>query len=127
MTEIIRRQVPGQLAPISHYCHVVRADKLIWISGTVGVREDGSIPEDTVEQFRVAMDNLDICLREVGGEPRHIVKVNVYLTDVDDRARINPIRVDYFGPHVPASTLVEVSALVLPELKVEIEAQAVVD
>jgi enamine deaminase RidA (YjgF/YER057c/UK114 family) len=51
--------------------------------------------------------------------------VVVYLTDVDDRGKINPIRQRYFGAHRPASTLVEVSALVAPELKVEIEAQAV--
>jgi 2-iminobutanoate/2-iminopropanoate deaminase len=51
--------------------------------------------------------------------------VTVYLTDVADRQKINPIRQRYFGSHRPASTLVEVSALVLPQLKVEIEAQAV--
>lgn len=127
MPKIERFQIPGQLPPISHYCHVVKAGRQIWISGTVGVRKDGSIPDDAVEQFRVAMDNLDICLRRAGGEPRHIVKVNLYLTDIEDRARINPIRQEYFGPHLPASTLVEVSALALPALKVEIEAEAVLD
>jgi enamine deaminase RidA (YjgF/YER057c/UK114 family) len=50
----------------------------------------------------------------------------VFLTDIADRSRINPIRQSYFGDHRPASTLVEVSKLVLPELKVEIEAEAVV-
>ena len=55
------------------------------------------------------------------------MKVTVFLIDVDDRARINPARQRYFGEHRPASTLVEVSALVLPALKVEIEAQAVLD
>jgi enamine deaminase RidA (YjgF/YER057c/UK114 family) len=61
----------------------------------------------------------------VGAGAEHVVKVVVYLTDVTDRSKINPIRQRYFGPHKPASTLVEVSALVLPALKVEIEAQAV--
>jgi len=51
--------------------------------------------------------------------------VTVFLTDIDDRRRINPARQRYFGEHRPASTLVEVSALVLPKLQVEIEAQAV--
>ncbi|HEX9646427.1 MAG TPA: Rid family hydrolase, partial [Alphaproteobacteria bacterium] len=58
--------------------------------------------------------------------PEHVVKVTVFLTDVADRARINPLRQHYFGDHRPASTLVEISRLVLPELKVEIEAEAVV-
>ena len=118
--------VAGQHEPVSHYCHATRAGDRIWISGTVGIAEDGSIPDSTVDQFRLAMDNLDAVLRAAGGEPRHIVKVTVYLTDVADRARINPLRQDYFGDHRPASTLVEVSALVLPALKVEIEAEAVV-
>ena len=126
MADIERIIVPGQHEPVSHYCHAVRAGDRLWISGTVGLAADGTVPPDTVDQFRLAMDNLDAALRAAGGEVRHIVKVTVYLTDVNDRARINPIRQDYFGEHRPASTLVEVSALVLPELKVEIEAEAVI-
>jgi enamine deaminase RidA (YjgF/YER057c/UK114 family) len=118
---------PGQHEPVSHYCHATRAGDQIWISGSVGIAADGSIPEDTVEQFRIAIDNLDTVLRAAGGAPEHIVKVTVFLTDVDDRARINPIRQAYFGDHRPASTLIEVCALVIPELKVEIEAEAVVE
>ena len=111
---------------MSHYCHAVRAGDRIWISGTVGIAADGTIPADTVDQFKVAMGNLDTVLRAAGGAPRHIVKVCVYLTDIEDRARINPIRQEYFGDHRPASTLVEVSKLVVPELTVEIEAEAVI-
>ncbi len=124
--DIRRILVPGQMEPVSHYCHVVRARNHVWISGTVGVRADGTIPEDTPEQFRVALENLDAALRAAGGRPEHIVKVVVYLTDVTDRSRINPVRQEYFGAHRPASTLVEVSALVIPELRVEIEAEAFV-
>jgi enamine deaminase RidA (YjgF/YER057c/UK114 family) len=127
MPKIERFMVPGQHEPVSHYCHATRAGDRIWVSGSVGIAADGSIPEDTVEQFKIALDNLDTVLRAAGGAPEHIVKVTVFLTDVDDRARINPLRQAYFGDHRPASTLVEVSALVIAELKVEIEAEAVVD
>ena len=65
-------------------------------------------------------------MRAAGGAPRDIAKVTVFLTDIADRARINPLRQEWFGEHRPASTLVEVSALVLPELTVEIEAEAVI-
>jgi 2-iminobutanoate/2-iminopropanoate deaminase len=54
------------------------------------------------------------------------VKVNVYLTDINDRAKVNPARQRYFGDHRPASTLVGVTSLVLPGAKVEIEATAVI-
>ena len=56
-----------------------------------------------------------------------IVKVQIFLTDINDRPKINPLRQSYFGEHRPASTLVEVSALVAPTMKVEIEAEAVLD
>lgn len=127
MAKIERFMVPGQHEPVSHYCHATRAGDRIWISGTVGIAEDGSIPDDAVAQFEVAMRNLDTVLRAAGGTAHQIVKVVVYLTDINDRARINSIRQRYFGDARPASTLVEVSALVLPELKVEIEAEAVVE
>jgi enamine deaminase RidA (YjgF/YER057c/UK114 family) len=125
MPAIRRLLLDDQPEPVSHYCHVVRAGNLIWVSGTVGMAADGSIPNGVVAQFDLAIRNLDACLKAAGGGPEHVVKVTVFLTDVDDRKRINPARQRYFGEHRPASTLVEVSALVLPELLVEIEAQAV--
>jgi 2-iminobutanoate/2-iminopropanoate deaminase len=124
---IERHMVPGEPVPFSHYCHVVRAGNQIFLSGAVGIAADGSIPEGTVEQFRLAMRSLDNCLRHAGGLPQHVVKVNIYMTRIGERGQINPLRQDYFGEHRPASTLVEVSALVDPRLSVEIEAIAVVE
>lgn len=124
---IERHMVPGQGEPFSHYCHVVRADRQVWVSGAVGVAADGSVPQGTVEQFRLALANVDACLRHVGAGPQHVVKVTIFMTDVAERGAINPLRIDYFGPHRPASTLVEVSRLVDPRLTVEIEAIAYVD
>ena len=123
---IERFMVDGELEPVSHYCHSVRAGNLIWVSGVVGMRADGSIPDDTVAQFDIAMDALDACLRAAGGKPEHVGKVQVFLTDIAERTSINPRRIDYFGENRPASTLVEVSALVDPRMKVEIECQAAI-
>ena len=121
---IERYMVAGELAPVSHYCHVVKAGGFIWLSGMVGMKVDGTIPEGTVEQFQIALKTIDTCLRQAGGKPNQIVKVQVFMTDISERASINPIRIEYFGEHKPASTLVEVSALVDPRMKVEIEAVA---
>ena len=126
MTAIQRLLVDGQLAPVSHYCHVVLAGNTIWVSGAIGVAADGSIPADVGAQAELALASIDACLKAAGAGAEHVVKVNVYLTNVDDRAKINPARQRYFGGHRPASTLVGVTALVLPEAKVEIEATAVV-
>jgi len=124
---IERHMVPGQAKPVSHYCHVVRAERNVWVSGCVGMREDGSIPETTVEQFRVALASIDACLRHAGAKAAHVVKVTVFMTDISERPLINPLRIDYVGEHRPASTLVEVSKLVDPRLRVEIEAVAYID
>ncbi len=126
MTEIERFLLPDEMAPVSHYCHVTRAGDRVWVSGTVGVRSDGTIPEDTAEQFQVAIDTVDPSLKAAGAEARHVVKVTVLLTEISDSAAINPIRQAYFGEHRPASTLFEVSALVSTKMKVEIEVEAVV-
>lgn len=124
---IQRFMVPGLREPVSHYCHVVRAGNQIWVSGAVGARADGSIPESTLEQFDLALGAVDACLRHAGAGPQNVVKVNVYMTDIRERPAINPRRIAYFGEHRPASTLVEVSGLVDPRMKVEIEAVAVVE
>jgi reactive intermediate/imine deaminase len=126
VTAIQRLMVPGQLAPVSHYCHVVRAGNLIWVSGAIGVAADGSVPDDVGRQAELAVASIDACLTAAGAGAEHVVKVNVYLTDINDRGKINPARQRYFGAHRPASTLVGVTALVLPNAKVEIEATAVV-
>ena len=121
---IDRQLIAGLMEPVSHYCHVVRAGPHVWVSGVVGMDADGNVPEGTVAQFDVAMDAMDQCLRAAGAGPEHVVKVQLFLTDIGDRAAINPRRIAYFGEHRPASTLVEVSALVDPRLTVEIECQA---
>jgi 2-iminobutanoate/2-iminopropanoate deaminase len=126
MSEIQRLMVLGQLPPVSHYCHVVRAGNLIWVSGAIGVAADGSVPEDAGTQMELALASIDACLKAAGAGAANVVKVNVYLTDINDRAKVNPARQRYFGEHRPASTLVGVTALVLPGAKVEIEATAVV-
>jgi enamine deaminase RidA (YjgF/YER057c/UK114 family) len=121
---IERIMVPGIMAPVSHYCHVVRAGPHVWASGIVGMDGAGHVPESVVAQFDLAIDVMDQCLKAAGAGPEHVVKVQVFMTDIAERPAINPRRIAYFGEHRPASTLVEVSALVDPRLKVEIECQA---
>ena len=116
--------VPGIMEPVSHYCHVVRAGPHVWVSGIVGMDGEGHIPLETVEQFDLAIGVMDQCLKAAGASSEHVVKVQVFLTNIQDRASINPRRVSYFGDNRPVSTLVEISALVDPRLKVEIECQA---
>ena len=63
---IERIMVPGVMAPVSHYCHVVRAGQQVWVSGIVGMDEQGQVPKETVAQFDLAIDVMDRCLAAAG-------------------------------------------------------------
>jgi 2-iminobutanoate/2-iminopropanoate deaminase len=121
-------RVPGQAEPISHYTDAVRAGGLLFVSGCVSVDSEGKLVGggDVVAQTRQALENVGRVLEAAGVTFADVAKVTVYLTDVDDRPRINPVRREFFGETRPASTLVEVSRLAIPGAKVEIEAVAVV-
>jgi len=121
---IERIMLPGIMEPVSHYCHAVKAGPLVWVSGIVGMTADGKIPVETAAQFDIAIGVMDKCLKAAGAGPEHVTKVQVFMTDIKERPLINPRRIAYFGSNRPASTLVEVSALVDPRMKVEIECQA---
>ena len=117
-------RVPGLNEPISHYTDAVRFGDLLFISGIGPLAEDGSLvgPDDPAEQTRQIFRNMDKVLRAAGASPADVLKVTVYLTDIADRTRINPARREFFGAARPASTLVEVSKLAIPGMRVEIEA-----
>lgn len=103
MSDLGRREeirVPGMSEPISHFTHVVRAGRLVFVSGCVATDAAG---------------------RTVGGSD----VVAQARQNVADREKVNIARKEYFGPHRPASTLVEISRLVREDLLVEIEAIAV--
>jgi enamine deaminase RidA (YjgF/YER057c/UK114 family) len=87
---------------------------------------DGSIPSDVVARFDRAIAVMDKCLKAAGAGVEHVVKVQVFMTDITERPKINPRRIAYFGDSRPVSTLVEVKGLIDPRMKVEIERQAYV-
>jgi 2-iminobutanoate/2-iminopropanoate deaminase len=109
--------------PFSHYTDAVRVDDLLFVSGCIAVDGEGNLigGNDVVAQTRQVFENLERILAAAGTTFADVAKVTIYLTDIDDRARINPVRQEFFGAARPASTLVEVSKLVLPAAKVEIE------
>jgi reactive intermediate/imine deaminase len=121
-------RVPGQPEPISHYTDAVRAGELLFVSGCVPVDGEGRLVggDDVVAQARQVLANIEAVLVAAGATFADVVKVTVYLTDIADRARINPVRQEFFGATRPASTLVEVSALAIPGAKLELDAVALI-
>jgi 2-iminobutanoate/2-iminopropanoate deaminase len=120
-------RVEGMPEPISHYTDAVRAGDLLFVSGIVPVDDGGGLVggDDVVAQATAVFDSMRAVLQAAGATPGDVVKVTVFLTDVDDRPLVNPVRQAFFGDARPASTLVEISRLAIPGAKIEVEAVAV--
>jgi 2-iminobutanoate/2-iminopropanoate deaminase len=109
--------------PVSHYTDAVRWGDLLFVSGVAPLdKELRLVSDDVVEQTRKVFLNMKEILDAAGATFADVLRVTVYLTDVRDRARINPVRKEFFGAARPASTLIGVKELVVPGMKVEIEA-----
>ena len=106
-------RVDGLAEPMSHYTDAVQAGGLLFVSGIVPIDAEGKLvgDGDVAEQARQVFRNMELCLNAAGCGFDDVVKVVHYLLDVDDRPKINPVRMEFFGEARPASTLVEVSAL----------------
>lgn len=126
MTDREEVRVPELGEPISHYTDAVRIGDLLFVSGCVPTDGQGNVVggDDVAAQARKVFDNIGVILGAAGATFADVAKVTVYLTDVDDRAAINPVRQEVFGDARPASTLVEVSRLAIPGIKIEVEAIA---
>jgi 2-iminobutanoate/2-iminopropanoate deaminase len=118
--------VPGLNAPISHYTDAVRFGNLLFISGMAPLDAESRLVggSDPAAQTRQILLNVKAVLDAAGATFADILKVTVYLTDIDDRTLINPVRREFFGDAKPASTLIGVSQLAIPGMKVEIDAVA---
>ncbi len=116
-------RVKGLNEPISHYTDAVRFGNLLFVSGVAPLDEAGKVVgDDVVAQARQVFVNLEKVLHAAHADFADVLKVTVYLTDVNDRAKINPVRQERFGKAKPASTLIGVNELAVPGMKIEIEA-----
>jgi 2-iminobutanoate/2-iminopropanoate deaminase len=120
-------RVPSLPEPISHYTDAVRVGDLLFLSGCVPLDASGALVggDDVVAQARQVFRNIESVLSAAGATFADVAKVTLFLTDVDDRVKINPVRQEFFVEARPASTLVEVSRLAVPGAKLEVEAVAV--
>lgn len=113
--------------PVGRYSHgvlVPAGAPLLFISGQIGSRADGSVPEDFAEQARNAWGNLLAILKEAGMAPENLVKTTAYLTRTSDLPTYREVRARFVSHVRPASVLIFVPALVDPRWLFEIEAVA---
>ena len=121
-------RVAGLPDPISHYTDAVRAGDFLFVSGCVPVDGEGRLvgSGDVVAQAERVFEQIGAVLAAAGAAPGDVVKVTVFLTDVDERPLVNTVRQRFFGDARPASTLVEVSRLAIPGARIEVEAVALI-
>lgn len=118
--------VPGMGPPLSHYCDAVAMGELLFVSGILPLDDQLQLVggDDPLLQAEQVFMRLHQVLASEGAAYADILKVTLFLTDVNDRAAINTVRKRYFGDSRPASTLVEVSGLITPGARLEVEAIA---
>ena len=109
------------------YSRAVRAGDQVHVSGTTPVDDDGEVVGRTpYEQAIAALEIVEGALDEAGAGLDDVVRTRMYVTDIDDYEAIGRAHGETFADVAPASTMVEVSRLVREELRVEVEATAVV-
>jgi enamine deaminase RidA (YjgF/YER057c/UK114 family) len=113
------------------FCQAVEIStpaRILVCSGQTAIDDNGAPPESAAmgDQVAKAFENVGAVLAAASMGPSDVVRVNYYTTDVDELiAVLAPLRSAFFGSHIPASTLLGVSRLAFPQLKIEIEATAV--
>lgn len=121
------RNPAGVHAPVAAYSHQVEVSpgaRWLVLSGQIGLGLDGVPPSDPVEQIEVALDNIRRNLDAAGMGVGDLVKLTFYLVGDIDAERRKQALAAFLGDHRPCMTLLYVSALASPALKVEIDAWA---
>jgi enamine deaminase RidA (YjgF/YER057c/UK114 family) len=118
---------PGVHAPLGLYSHtaaVPEGTELIYVSGQVGVRPDGSTPGSIAEQADQVFANIVALLKAHGLGPSSIVKLTTFIVAGQDGNAVRAARLKHLGQHRPTSTAVFISQLMDPAWFVEVEAVA---
>ena len=112
--------------PIMGYSRAVRSGNTIAVTGTVGIRADGTYDKSMGEQTRRSLQIIAAAIDALGGEMKHVIRTRMFVTDVSRWEEVARVHGDVFADIRPATSIVEVAKLIDGEAQIEIEADAIV-
>jgi enamine deaminase RidA (YjgF/YER057c/UK114 family) len=127
----MRNSVPtgNPWGDIVGYSRAVRVGNLVFVSGTTASGPEGQAlhPGEPGPQTRLILDRIDAALAKLGASLKDVVETRIYVRDIAQWEAVGRVHGEVFADIRPATTMVEVSQLITPDLLVEISAMAVVD